>query len=213
MVAEVTMSVRVTIAFLSFLLLVPPADAKNKKKQLLPDVVLNAQTIAVVIRPDAGEPLTSPLANRTARNSVENAMSKWGRFRIVTDAQTADLIVAVRKGHGSGPTIGNSPADDQPIIYQPSGGDVRGAGQRGRSPDLNNPGLGRPADRGPHITNEMGPSEDTFEVYMGGVDYPLDAPPLWRYMAKDALNTPRVTAVEQFKNAISESEQHRQPKP
>jgi hypothetical protein len=59
----------------------------------------------------------------------------------------------------------------------------------------------------------MGPSEDTFEVYMGGVDYSLDAPPLWRYMAKDALNAPRVTAVEQFKNAINESEQHRQQKP
>jgi len=47
---------------------------------------------------------------------------------------------------------------------------------------------------------------------MGGVDYPLDAPPVWRYMAKEALNRPQVTAVEQFKNAISESEQLSQQK-
>jgi hypothetical protein len=207
------MSVRVTIAFLALLLLAPQAGAKNKKKQVLPDFVLKAQTVAVVIRPDAGEPLKNPLANRTAQDNVKNAMTKWGRFRLVTDAQTADLIVAIRKGHANGPTIGNSPTDDQPIIYQPSGGDVPSAAQHGRSPDLTNPGRSRPADRGPHITNEMGPSEDSFEVFMGGVDYPLDAPPLWRYMAKDALEAPQVTAVEQFINAINESEQHRQQKP
>jgi hypothetical protein len=85
-----------------------------------------------------------------------------------------------------------------------SGREARGAGQHGRSPDLTNPGLGRPADRGPRITNEMGPSEDTFEVYMGGVDYPPDAPPVRRCMAKDALNAPHVTAVEKFKNAIQQ---------
>jgi hypothetical protein len=186
---------------------------KARNSRYFPTPCSEAQTVAVVIRPDAGEPVTNPLANRTARDNVKNAMTKWGRFRLVTDAQTADLIVAVRKGHASGPTISNFPADDHPIIYQPSGGDVPGAGQHGRSPDLTNPGLGKPADRGPHITNEMGPAEDSFEVYMGGVDYPLDAPPLWRYMAKEALNTPQVTAVEQFRNAINESEQHRQQKP
>jgi len=48
-------------------------------------------------------------------------------------------------------------------------------------------------------------SEDSFEVYIGGVDYPLDAPPVWRYMAKDALNSPQMTAVQQFRNAVNES--------
>jgi hypothetical protein len=32
-------------------------------------------------------------------------------------------------------------------------------------------------------------------------------------MAKEALNVPRVDAVEQFRKAISESEQQRQQKP
>jgi hypothetical protein len=42
--------------FISLVLLVPQPDAKNKKKQALPDYVLNAERVLVVIRPDAGEP-------------------------------------------------------------------------------------------------------------------------------------------------------------
>jgi hypothetical protein len=59
----------------------------------------------------------------------------------------------------------------------------------------------------------MGSSEDTFEVYRGGVEYPLDAAPVWRYIAKDALNGPQVAAVEQFRKAIVDSGKQRQQKP
>ncbi len=44
--------------------------------------------------------------------------------------------------------------------------------------------------RGPQLGSQIGPSEDMFEVYLGGMDYPLDAPPIWRYTAKNALNGP-----------------------
>jgi hypothetical protein len=206
------MSDRISISFLLLLLLVPLADGKNKKKQTLPDYVLNAQTILVVIHPDAGEPLTNPMANRTAQEDVERAMMKWGRFKLVMDAETADLVVAVRKGHASGPTVRNSPVDDRPVIYQPSGGDVRGAGQHGR-PDLTDPSLGGATDRGPHLSNEIGSAQDAFEIYRGRVQYPLDSAPVWRYMAKDALSGPQVSAIEQFKKAVDESEKVRQAKP
>jgi hypothetical protein len=204
---------RRSIFFLVLLLLAPLATAKNKKKQVLPDYVLKAQTVLVVIHPDAGEPLTDPTANRTAQDNVEKAMMKWGRFNLVMDAQTADLVVVVRKGHAGGPVVSNSPADNRPVIYQPSDGDIRVAGQRGRPPDLTNPGLGGSKDRGPHISNEIGPSEDAFEVYRGRVEDPLDASPVWRYMAKDVLNGPQVTAVEEFRKTINESEKQRQQKP
>jgi hypothetical protein len=191
----------------------PLAHAKDKKKQVLPDYVLNAQTVLVVIYPDAGEPLTNPTANRTAQDNVEKALMKWGRFRLVMDAQTANLVIAVRKGHAGGPTISNSPIDDRPVIVQPSGGDIRVGGQRGRPPDLDNPDLGRSADRGPRIGNEIGTREDVFEVYRGGIEYPLDAAPVWRYIGKDALNGPQVAAVEQFRKAVNESEKQHQQKP
>ena len=199
------MSARTTILFLIVLVVAPLIHAKNKKKQALPDYVLQAQWVLVVIHPEAGEPLTNPTANRAAQDNVEQALTKWGRFKLVMDARNADLIIAVRKGHPSGPTVSNSPADRGPVIQV--------GGQQGRSPDLTNPGLGPPDDRGPRIGSEIGPSEDTFEVYMGRVEHPLDAPPIWRYMGKDALDGPQIRAVDQFRNAIIESEKQHQSKP
>jgi hypothetical protein len=207
------MSSRLPIALLVGLVLTLPVLAKNKKKPTLPDLILRAQTVYVVIQPDAGEPVTDPTANRNAEDAVEKAIMKWGRFSLVPGSQTADLIIAVRRGHAAGPTIRNSPADDRPVVIQPGEAGTRVGGHQGRPPDLSDPGLGAPTNRGPQISNQIGSSEDSFEVYMGGVDYPLDTPPLWRYMAKDALKAPRVDAVEQFRKAIDESEQQRQHKP
>src|SRR5215467_13008395 len=183
--------------------------AKKKSKQELPDLVLNAQTVLIVIQPDAGEPVNNPTANRAAQENVENAFTKWGRFHLVMSAQTADLVIAVRKGHAGGPTISNSPADDRPVILQPNDGNVRIGAQQGRPPGVSDPGLG-PQNRGPHIQNEIGSSEDSFDVYLGGAEYPLDASPVWRYMGKNALDAPTVAAVSQFRKAIDESEKQRQ---
>src|SRR5215469_2668630 len=208
---------RVTVVLLIAFLLSCISFAKKKNKQELPDLVLNAQNVFVVIHPDAGEPVTNPTANRTAQENVENALTKWGRFHLVMSPQTADLVIAVRKGHASGPTIRNSPADDRPVILQPNDGAVRIGAQQGRPPGISDPGLGPqdrgPQDRGPHISNEIGSSEDSFEVYLGGVEYPLDASPIWRYIGKNALDAPTVAAVSQFRKAIDESEKQRQQKP
>jgi len=208
------MSNRASILFLLLpLLLVAKTDAKDKKQSLLPLYVLQAQTVAVVVHPDANEPLTDPMANRTAQAQAEKAIREWGRFNVVLDAQTADLIIAVRKGHKGGPTVSHSPAD-KPIDYSNRRQLTLGA-QRGypQSPNLTDPdpgNLGVP-DRGPQIGSQIGASEDTFEVYRGGVEYPLDTSPVWRYIAKGALNPPQVTAIEQFRKAIEESEkQHSQ---
>jgi hypothetical protein len=63
------------------------------------------------------------------------------------------------------------------------------------------------------VSNEIGSSEDSFEVYRGGVEYPLDASPIWRYMGKNALDAPTVAAVSQLRKAIDESAKQRQQKP
>ena len=207
------MAVRVPVISLLILFSISiyPAQAKNKKKQQLPDVVLNAQRVLVVIRPDAAEPLTNPRANLNAQNEVERAISKWHRFDLVMESTTADLVIAVSKGHTGGPTISNMP-DDRPVVVQPSGipgAGVRIGGRQGQPPDLTASGAGS-QDRGPQLGSQIGPSEDMFEVYLGGIDYPLDAPPIWRYTAKNALDGPQVAAVEQFRKAIEESEKQRQ---
>ncbi len=197
------------------LLLVPRIDAKNKKKQLLPDDVLRAQRVMVVIHPDATEAVTNPMANRSARDAVERAITKWGRFDLVADPQTADLIIAVQKGTKSGPVIGHSPADDQQPVYTPGVPDARvGQPQQpGRRPNLTEPFPGGSGNRGPQLGSQVISSDDTFEVYRGRGEYPLDAAPVWRYIAKNSLDIPQVDAVEQFRKAIEESEKQSQHKP
>jgi hypothetical protein len=208
------MSGRISIALLFILLLsVLQLQAKNKKKQLLPEDVLRAQTIMVVIHPDAGEAVTAPLANRNAQDEVERAITKWGRFDLVMDAYIADLIIAVRKGNKNGPIIGHSPADDRPVIFQPGAADARIGAQEARPPDLSQPLPGDMGNRGPQLGTQIGSSDDTFEVYRGRVKYPLDTSPVWRYIAKDSLNAPQVPAVEQFRKAVEESEKQSQHKP
>src|SRR6266481_4795979 len=105
-------------AMLSFILaaaaeLVVLASAKNKDKVLLPEYILRAETVAVVILPNTPEPLIDPFANRKALEDVEKALMTWGRFRLAQETGTADLVIAIRKGTGKveNPTINGGPID------------------------------------------------------------------------------------------------------
>ena len=185
-------------------LLTVSLQAKDKKK-ILPAYVLQARTVLVVVDPDAGISPSNPNENRIAQGDVEKALVNWGRFSPVMDAQTADLVISVRRGHGKAvnPKIGGIP-NDRPVVMQPSDSGIRVGAQQGKNTPVTDPSVAPPA--GPHPGAEIGPSEDTLLVYRGQVQYPLDAPPVWRYTAKDALSAPAVPAVEQFRKAIEESE-------
>lgn len=196
------------------LLLLLSALCFSKDKSVLPADILSAQTVLVVIEPDAGEPLTNPGANSTSREDVERAITKWGRFKLVMDAQTADLIIAVRKGSGRmvTPTISGRRVDDRPVVLQScQGGDIRIGGQRGHPPDLSQT-AGQSEDTQPRVRTEVGPSDDMLVVYRGRLEYPLDSPPVWRYMAKDALRLPQVRAVDEFRKALTEAEKSQNQK-
>jgi hypothetical protein len=54
---------------------------------------------------------------------------------------------------------------------------------------------------------------DAKSLITNGVAMSATVKPVWRYMAKDALNGPQVTAVEEFRKTINESEKQRQQKP
>jgi hypothetical protein len=202
------MTTRVYSLVLAAALLVVPANAKDKKKSTLPEDVLRATTVLVVISPDAGEPVDRPMANATARDSVEKALMQWGRFRLVMAGEEADLVIAVRTGSGKmmQPTIKGGPIDQRPGTAQSTDGGIRIGGQQGQPPPLSDPGMGTPQN-GPRMSNEVGASEDTLEVYRGHGQYPLDSPAVWRYIAKDCLREPGVTAVEEFRKAIAKAQQ------
>ncbi len=183
------------------------ALGKNKKKIILPADVLQAQTVLVVVDPDAGMAVDAPLANRKARADVEQALMNWGRFRLAMTAAEADLVISVRKGSGkmAGPTIGGIPQNNDPVILQPSPSDPRVGGQRGTPPPLGGGPANMPG-QGPHPQMEAGAPEDMFLVFRGQRESPLDYPPVWRSVAKDGLRSPGVPAVEEFRKAVVEAE-------
>lgn len=206
------MPARLSSLVLLATLLATPSIAKDKKKASLPEYVLRASTVLVIVDPEAGEPVDQPMANANARENVEKALMQWGRLRPVMDGQESDLVIAVRTGSGRivRPTIKGGPIDNRVGVAQPTDGGIRVGGQRGQAPPLSDPGAS--PQNGPHIGNEVGPSEDTFEVYRGGVSDPLDSPTVWRYTAKNCLRAPEVSAVEEFRKAIAEAEKPQIPK-
>ncbi len=180
-------------------------NAKDKKKKAtLPPQILAAQSIAVIVEPDAGVSLANPGENRKAVEDVEGAFMQWGRFRLA-DQGNADLLVVVRKGRSAGPVITNR--DPNPTTVSTSDAGIYIGGHIGRPPDLS---TNEPPDRRPGLGTSAGPSEDTFFVYTGrGINPynpPLDTPALWRISGKKILDGPAVPAVKEFRKAVEEAE-------
>jgi len=197
---------RVAAAITAAMALVVLASAKNNEKVLLPDYVLPAQTVVVLILPDTGEPMNDPFANRKAQEEVEKAIMKWGRFRLMQEAFTADLVIGVRKGTGkiANPTISGGPVDTRPGTIETTDSHVRVGVQQGRPPDGTHTGN---AGGGASPGMEAGSiAEDIFEVFRGGDAYGASSAPVWRYVAKDGLKPPGVAAVENFRKALEEAE-------
>ena len=112
----------------------------------------------------------------------------------------------MRKGTGkaANPTINGGPVDTRPGTIETTDNQIRIGAQQGRPPDLTRQGTPpEPA----HAGMEAGAEDDTFMVFQGGgLQYPLDNAPVWRYIAKNGLKSPRVEAVEEFRKAVEESE-------
>src|SRR5262249_17415318 len=172
------------------------------------DYVLNAQSIRVLILPDAAEPLMDPTANRKAQEEVEKAITKWGRYRLTQEATTADLVIAVKKGtKGVGPTLSGGPEEKQPGGIETTESSMRIGIQKGQPPDGQQSGdLIGPRGERARTGMQGGAEEDAFEVFIGGEQYSTDSAPLWKYIAKDGLKPPTVNAVAQFRKAVEDAE-------
>lgn len=183
------------------------ASPNKKEKTYLPDFVVKAETVLVVILP-GGEPLNDPLANQKAKEEVDKALMKWGRYRLAPDGDwTANLVIGVRKGTGkvANPTINGGGVDKHPGTIETTEDSVRIGVQQGRPPAVSQ----GDSSIGPvHTGVEVGAEDDVFKVFQGGasIAFPVDSPPLWMYVAKDGLKPPRVAAVEEFRKAVEESE-------
>jgi len=207
------MRCRKSLAFSVFVMCCLAAGAKDKKKVLLPDDILEARTVLVVIDPDAGVAADDPLANRKAQENVERALMNWGRFSLVIEESNADLVISVRKGNGKAvqPTVGGVPTNNRPVIFEPTDSGGRVGIHTGNPAGADDPANSQP--RGPSPQLEAGPTKDVFVVYRGKRGDALDSPAVWRYIAKDALRAPDVPAVDEFRKLIAEAEKQRAARP
>jgi len=175
--------------------------AKDKNKSNLPDAVLQAQTVRVVISSDSGQSINRPTANADARSRVENALEAWGRFKIVSEGES-DLVVAVRASDGQivSPTIENGSTDTH--ISGVQYGKVTVGASQGHGPAMSEPTM-KPKSTGPHVGKQIDGGRDLFAVYQGGPMYKLSAPPLWKFEGKNALKAPDMVAVREFRKAVA----------
>lgn len=203
------MRLRKSLTFTLFLTCCVFAAGKSKQKELLPADVLQARTVVVIIDPRAGVAVDDPNANRMARDAVEQAIMDWGRFTLVPDTSTADLVIMVRKGTGKivEPTIGGLPNNNPPLMGRHGQGGPSMAGNPSDpTSDPQTPSQARPGI-------ETGQKEDMMAVYRGKSDSALDASPVWRYSAKEALESPSAPAVDAFRKLIAEAEKQQAKKP
>lgn len=193
---------RASALFAVLLLAVPSGFAKEKTKAILPAYVLRAQSVTIIVDPDAGISVDDPLANQTAQKDVETAMLRWGRLNPVLSPQLADLIIVVRKGNGRlvDQTIPDPRQNNRSGSITQTDNSISVGAQHGGQPNPSAPPTTAPSQ------TEIGTVYDSFVVYEGHVDNPLDNPPAWRYVAKDALHSHDVPAVDQFRKAIAEAE-------
>ncbi len=192
---------------LAVCLLVSSGFAKDKTKNVLPPYVLSARTVAVIIDPHAGISIDDPRANQVAQKDVETALANWGRFDPVIATEIADLIIVVRKGNGHqvNETIPEARQNNRAGVITPNDNGVSIGGQHGPRPTVaDDSGLGSSRPGGPQL--EVGEADDSFLVYEGRVEHPLDRPAAWRYMAKDGLLPHSVPAVAAFKKAVADAE-------
>src|SRR3984957_16645693 len=218
------MTIRHRVALVAFVLCLISIAAVAKKKPQVPNFVLNARTVCVIIDPDAGTSLSDPLGNKTAQDEVEKALMKWARFQLVQEPGRADLVIVIRKGVNKpvDRTIGNLPTNDRPVTVQQTDNAIRLGGQKGRAPG--SPDQTMPQDTRPEQQTEVGPgaAQDSFIVYGPGNGAGPDMGATagsqitarnigWRFMGKNILKPPDLAAVSDFRKAVEETEKQQQP--
>jgi hypothetical protein len=124
---------------------------------------------------------------------------------VLAFSDEADLVVMIRKGGTVKRTVAGP--DRPPATIGTTDTNMTIGISGGRQPGT--AGAQPPPPMAP--TTEIGPSEDSFEVVHGrggpsAMPETAGGPVLWRYMGKNALDAPTVTAVKKFQEAVEAAE-------
>jgi hypothetical protein len=187
------------------------AFAKDKNKSPLPFYVLHAKTVIVLIDPKAGFSIDDPQANPVAQRDVETALLNWGRYNPILQEKDADLIIVLRKGTGrlASGTIRDPRQNQRAGSINP----IENSDASSTEVGMQSPRGGASSNEGVSPQAEIGDQNDSFLVYAGGGDRPLDKAPVWRYSARDGLRPHDVPAVEAFRKAVADADKIEAKKP
>jgi len=167
------------LALLLSVLLVSASTLSAKQKVIMPLVVTNATYAFVTTYDgDAFNPGLTP-EDREAVADVQQAIEKWGRYKLVYNPSQADLILIVRTGRA---------AETDASLQQ---GTRLGP-------------FGTPGGSGRTIGAKSGDWQDTLDVYVPSQDLKT-APPLWRGRAVDGLKAPELRLMKDFQSKVEAS--------
>lgn len=171
-----------------WLLLVFVLALKAEDKNPIQAVVKNATYVMVTTYSgDIFSPDVSPDDRRAAQN-VQDAIQKWGRYKLVYNRGDADLILVVRTGRLA---------------------EVKGGVQVGTTTQRQGDATYRSHGSAESIGGEVGDPQDTLEVYMASRG--INGPPLWRGRAQGGLKAPEMQLVKEFRSKVEAPEKKKKP--
>ncbi|HTZ34097.1 MAG TPA: hypothetical protein VMH31_16670 [Methylomirabilota bacterium] len=158
--------------FLPCVLLFTALTLAAKEKPAMPIVVTNA-TYVMVTTYD-GDILSPQVSqdDRKAVQDVQQALEKWGRYKLVYRPGEADLFLVVRTARSL---------------------ELRGSAQKGTGP-------GAPRGSAQSITGQNGDPQDTLDVYVSSRG--IDNYPIWRSRAVDGFKSPELKLLNEFRSEV-----------
>jgi hypothetical protein len=171
-----------------------PGLAKSKTEKTLPEYVLTAKTVAVMIDSTVGINADDPMANEIARKDVEAALAKWGRFETIVHPEYADIVIVIHKGHRQSPDASDP---RQPEVFNPNDNGIRMGAQH------NVDGAQPVNSQRPQAQEiEVHSPEDSFVVYQGWKANPTNGPAAWSRDQVGGLQSHDVPLVDVFRKAV-----------
>jgi hypothetical protein len=168
------------------LVLLPTVALAKTKKPEVPAVFSNARFVYVE-SPDGDlfKPGVYP-EDRSAIVDVQDALRDWNRYVLTTHREEAELIFVVRKGRLVNGQIEGGVQIGQTV--PPGQMPGHGSGQSGSGNSVG-------------TRAEVGPEDDTLEVYMLNSDGKLMGP-VWNRSQSDGLDAPQLPLFRQLKDAV-----------
>lgn len=162
------------------------AQKKKNKKADMPMAVVAAQFVYVTsLHGGPYDPGTS-MEERAAIHKTEDALRAWGKYRVVLQPESADLMLIVKPG-----------AIAQSRVGVDVGNDPNYPGVR-----IGRPGIGIGQSTGVDLSSTP---DDMLMVSLSPQEAPDSTPVIWRRSARHGFSGNKPILIEAFRDAVDEA--------